>query len=191
MIGYLLSAILSKLDGTAIVMMFAISLRNGSCVPSKRVCEHKQRRGFVGRISLVGVLLHVATEPHGSRSLTEANMFTVIVCGSRNYRHEHHVRRILRELKAEHRDLRIIVGSRRGADGLAYIWAKDTKTPVKVYEAEWKLYDEAAGPLRNQQMLSAENPDLVIAFPGGDGTADMVQRALAYGVEVQRKWPNV
>jgi predicted polyphosphate/ATP-dependent NAD kinase len=29
-------------------------------------------------------------------------------------------------------------------------------------------------------------PDLVVAFPGGDGTADMVWRAEAAGVPVQR-----
>ena len=40
-----------------------------------------------------------------------------------------------------------------------------------------------AGPVRNARML-VEKPDLVIAFPGGPGTADMVRRARAAGVEV-------
>lgn len=32
-------------------------------------------------------------------------------------------------------------------------------------------------------MLSEGRPDLVVAFPGGKGTADMVRRARAAGVE--------
>jgi hypothetical protein len=35
-------------------------------------------------------------------------------------------------------------------------------------------------------MLDKGRPDLVLAFPGGRGTADMIQRAEAAGVPVQR-----
>jgi hypothetical protein len=50
-------------------------------------------------------------------------------------------------------------------------------------KAEWKKYGPAAGPIRNQRMLDW-GPDLVVAFSGGKGTADMVRRARAAGVEV-------
>lgn len=33
-------------------------------------------------------------------------------------------------------------------------------------------------------MLSEGKPSLVVAFPGGEGTADMVRKARAAGVEV-------
>jgi hypothetical protein len=33
-------------------------------------------------------------------------------------------------------------------------------------------------------MLDSEKPALVVAFPGGSGTADMKRRAVAAGVEV-------
>ena len=36
----------------------------------------------------------------------------------------------------------------------------------------------------NQQMLDIGKPDLVLAFPGGSGTADMVAKARAAGVGV-------
>ena len=40
-------------------------------------------------------------------------------------------------------------------------------------------------PMRNQRMIAeGAAPDFVIAFPGGLGTADMVERAKAAGVEV-------
>ena len=39
------------------------------------------------------------------------------------------------------------------------------------------------GPKRNQMMLD-QKPDIVLAFPGGRGTADMIARAEQAGVEV-------
>ena len=33
-------------------------------------------------------------------------------------------------------------------------------------------------------MIGEALPELVIAFPGGDGTADMVERAKAAGIEI-------
>lgn len=44
-----------------------------------------------------------------------------------------------------------------------------------VYRAEWTLYGKSAGPRRNAEML--EDADVLIAFPGGDGTADCVTKA--------------
>jgi hypothetical protein len=41
---------------------------------------------------------------------------------------------------------------------------------------------EKSGPLRNQRMLDEGKPDLVVAFPGGGGTKDMVRRAVQAGV---------
>lgn len=50
--------------------------------------------------------------------------------------------------------------------------------------ADWSKYGKAAGPMRNQKMLDEYKPDLVVALPGGRGTADMVSRARVAGVEV-------
>ena len=41
-----------------------------------------------------------------------------------------------------------------------------------------------AGPLRNQRMLDEGKPDLVVAFPGGGGTKDMVRRSVKAGVPI-------
>ena len=41
-----------------------------------------------------------------------------------------------------------------------------------------------APPLRNQRMLDEGKPDLVVAFPGGGGTKDMVRRAVKAGVPI-------
>lgn len=44
----------------------------------------------------------------------------------------------------------------------------------------------AAGPIRDQEMLDKGKPDLVVAFLGNRGTADMVRRAREAGVPVRR-----
>jgi hypothetical protein len=50
--------------------------------------------------------------------------------------------------------------------------------------ADWKAHGRAAGPIRNQRMIDEHRPELVVAAPGGRGTADMVRRARAAGIEV-------
>lgn len=57
------------------------------------------------------------------------------------------------------------------------------KVAVEARPADWKRFGRAAGVLRNTAML-ADRPELVIAFPGGKGTADMVRKAKAAGLEV-------
>ena len=79
----------------------------------------------------------------------------------------------------------IIQGGAKGADFLARAWGKMARMAVEEYPADWKRHGRAAGAVRNQQMLDEGRPDLVVAFPGGRGTADMVQRAKRAGVPVQ------
>jgi hypothetical protein len=80
----------------------------------------------------------------------------------------------------------IIHGGATGADTLAQAYANDRVIPTLVFKADWDKYGRAAGPKRNAAMLKQGKPDLVIAFPGGKGTADMVRRAEAAGVPVRR-----
>jgi len=50
--------------------------------------------------------------------------------------------------------------------------------------AEWDKFGRRAGPLRNEQMLREGKPDVVVAFPGGRGTAHMVRIAKEAGIDV-------
>ena len=50
--------------------------------------------------------------------------------------------------------------------------------------ANWERYRNAAGPIRNKEMLDKWRPHLVVAFPGAAGTTDMIKQARSYGVEV-------
>lgn len=75
-------------------------------------------------------------------------------------------------------------GCPTGADSLADEYAVVNWLQFEEFKADWKKHGRAAGPIRNQRMIDEGKPDLVVAFPGGRGTADMVKRAKAAGVEV-------
>lgn len=77
----------------------------------------------------------------------------------------------------------LIHGGAKGADLLADAWAVNNWCSIIQMKADWKTHGKAAGPLRNHLMLK-EKPDLVIAFPGGKGTAHMVKIAKQEGIEV-------
>jgi len=54
---------------------------------------------------------------------------------------------------------------------------------VVAVAADWARFGRSAGCRRNQAMLGL-GVGLVVAFPGGPGTADMVRRARGAGVRV-------
>jgi len=78
----------------------------------------------------------------------------------------------------------IISGEAKGADSVATEYAMTRWTGYQGFPAQWDKYGRGAGHIRNQQMIDEGKPDLVIAFPGGRGTADMVTRAKGRGIEV-------
>jgi hypothetical protein len=78
----------------------------------------------------------------------------------------------------------IVSGMATGADNAAVDWATTNWLKVHEFPADWKKHGKGAGPIRNQQMIDEGKPNLVVAFPGGNGTADMVRRAKKAGIEV-------
>lgn len=110
-------------------------------------------------------------------------MVKVLVCGGREYADPFMVAKVLEEVRP---DL-IITGAAPGADTLAESWARRNGVPYRGYPANWKRDGKPGGPIRNRAMLAAEREglDLVVAFPGGNGTADMVWLAHSAGVKVR------
>lgn len=108
----------------------------------------------------------------------------VLVTGGRNYLVADHVFAVLDELHAEIGISMLIEGGATGADACARTWAAAHEVPAETYPADWRVNGRAAGPLRNRRMLDEGQPDLVVAFPGGRGTASMVAIARAAGVAV-------
>lgn len=108
----------------------------------------------------------------------------VLVCGGREYADWRHVSDALWALHHDTRISLLIHGAARGADELARRWAHLSGVSQLSFPADWKAHGKAAGPIRNRRMLEEGKPDIVIAFPGGRGTADMVRQARAAGVKV-------
>jgi len=75
-----------------------------------------------------------------------------------------------------------------GADAMADEWAVVNWCRQGRHRPDWKKHGRAAGPIRNQEMADTR-PDLGVSFPGGRGTADMVRRARAAGIEVVEVTP--
>lgn len=115
----------------------------------------------------------------------------VIVCGGRDYTDVARLFETLDSLDREEPFSLIIEGGARGADAMARAWSKKRLLrPSRQYNAEWHRFGNHAGPIRNQRMIDHGKPDLCVAFPGGNGTADMVRRAKAAGVRVIEIAPN-
>lgn len=111
----------------------------------------------------------------------------ILVCGGRDYSDQGTVARVLDDYERESAQLPTLIhGAARGADTIAAVYAECRGWQVERYPAEWGKYGTYAGPLRNRRMLDEGKPDLVIAFAGGRGTADMIRRAEKAGVQVRR-----
>jgi len=100
----------------------------------------------------------------------------LLVTGGRDFHGYQALKATLDKIHKETPVTLLIHGGARGADSLAGAWAAFNHVPALVFPANWTKHGKAAGPLRNQQMLDQGHPDAYIAFPGGRGTADMVQR---------------
>jgi hypothetical protein len=120
----------------------------------------------------------------------------VLVCGGRDFTDQEFVIRTLDRLSLKWPKtppdeygnwlpaVTIIAGEAQGVDVHAAAWAMVNHTNYRGFAADWAKHGKAAGPIRNQQMIQEGRPDLVVAFPGGRGTADMVARAKKAGIEV-------
>ena len=110
----------------------------------------------------------------------------MLICGGRDFYGENYKRHeILDTLEAfAPQPTLVITGEATGVDTVAREWATMRGIPCMVFHAAWQGLGKAAGPIRNGWMLTFGKPDMVLAFPGGVGTANMVKLANDAGVAV-------
>jgi hypothetical protein len=108
----------------------------------------------------------------------------ILVCGGRDYQNKVKVFEALNRIHTVIPITEVIHGAAPGADSLGALWATLNNVNARPFPADWKTHGKAAGPIRNQQMLTEGKPDRVLAFPGGNGTADMKARAIKAGIQV-------
>lgn len=119
-------------------------------------------------------------------------MTRVLVTGGRNYVGRAALFATLDDL-AQRRTVTCVIhgackdkktGMLCGADKLAEDWAIAREVPYCGMPARWALEGKAAGPIRNDRMIKLWRPEIVVAAPGGDGTASCVGLARAAGIPV-------
>ncbi len=79
----------------------------------------------------------------------------------------------------------VYVGDAMGVDRDVYDWCKARGLRVTKFKAHWDVWGNMAGSVRNGKMLKDGNPDLLIAFPGGVGTADCVRQATERRISIE------
>ena len=109
-------------------------------------------------------------------------MMRLLACGDRRWTSYTAVRHALQRLHRAHGISLLLHGGCQGADKLAALAATALGIPVQAYLPQWQRYGRAAGPVRNQQMLTQGKPTYYIAFhtnlKASRGTTDMLYRLL-------------
>jgi hypothetical protein len=115
----------------------------------------------------------------------------VLVCGGRYFQNVVRLWRVLDTFHAKHTIVGVIeggsdavAGEYYGADYWARMWAKAHGIPSTTEFADWDQFGRWAGAKRNKEMIDKYKPEAVIAFPGGAGTANMIEQARAAGIDV-------
>lgn len=109
---------------------------------------------------------------------------TLLVTGGRDYNNRYYLFKRLDELHKEYVIKLLVHGGATGADSLADEWAKERGVKVRAKKAQWRKYGKGAGHIRNREMHDKNRPDAVAAFPGNNGTANMVEIAEKAGTKV-------
>ena len=105
----------------------------------------------------------------------------LLVCGGRHYDDADAVRG---ELDRLHRDqpLTVLVhGGLAGIGTAAEAWARARNVHVVRYPPNWTLLGSKAEAHRNAFMLADSRPDMVLAFPGGRDTLELLRMTRAAG----------
>lgn len=111
-------------------------------------------------------------------------MTRIIACGGRDYQNRNRIYAVL-DAAIQRLGLDVLItGGAMGADHLAQDWARERGIENEIFKAHWGKDGRSAGPIRNRKMLVEGRGEIVIAFPGGDGTANMVDQAEKAGVRV-------
>lgn len=114
--------------------------------------------------------------------MTQASV--MIVCGGRRYEPVQEDQAVLEALVSFFRPHTIFHGDCVGIDKCAasVLGSHPVEPQIRAFPADWEHYGDAAGPIRNKRMADeaaqgSGSAVVVVAFPGGAGTAGMVRIA--------------
>jgi YspA, cpYpsA-related SLOG family len=105
-----------------------------------------------------------------------------IICGSRHF--DEYALLEKRMMAVPWQITEVVSGCAKGADTLGEKWAEGQKLPVKKFPAEWDVFGDAAGPLRNKRMAEYAEACVAFLYEDSRGTKDMIKQAMAKGLRV-------
>lgn len=107
----------------------------------------------------------------------------ILVTGGRKYSNTEQLYSVLDWYHEKFGIETVIQGGARGADELAKEWCWENGILPTTVLARWNEYGKSAGFIRNKEMfiLFHKSIDIVIAFPGGNGTKHCIKVAKSYG----------
>ena len=112
-------------------------------------------------------------------------MSRILVCGGRHYQNRNNVFHVLNKLYLRPPSISCIIdGMASGADTFGFEWAKLNGITSQRFPADWASYGSRAGSLRNTEMLAHGKPDSIVAFPGGNGTENMITQSTDWFIPV-------
>lgn len=155
---------MNKTEAIEIVQGFLLKLKNGKNAHAIELEESLQ---------LLDALKASLVEP--------AKGSVLLVCGGRDFKD----RELVYDKLKSANPACIISGAAKGADRLAIDWAKENNIPFGAFPANWDKLPKGAGPVRNKAMLDFSRANKVLAFPGGDGTKNMIEQARERLIDVE------
>jgi hypothetical protein len=112
-------------------------------------------------------------------------MTTAVITGGMGFANVESIEVFLEAFKY-HKDLtKIIISGASKAEKISAAWAKRNYIQVVTFDLDYSMPRKEAVADRNKLMLN-RYVDFVVAFPGGDSTADMCAQADALGIQIYR-----
>ena len=108
----------------------------------------------------------------------------VLICSGRFYADIHTLPRVL-DLYARAQTIDVLIhGGHQALGSVIETWAREADVHVIRYPANWMLHGKYAETRRNLFMLEDSRPDVLLAFPGGEDTAECIKMAQKIGIRV-------
>lgn len=110
----------------------------------------------------------------------------LLICGGRNFIDVEYAIPRFQQLHQKTPVSVLICGMAAGGDMIGYAWASELGIPIEEYpvlKEDWRRHGKAAGTIRNFKMRDQGKPNIVLALPGGNGTAHMCRIVREIGIE--------
>lgn len=112
-------------------------------------------------------------------------MTVAVITGGQGFANAVSIETFLEQFQLYKGLTKIIISGASKAEKISAVWAKRNNIQIVTFDLDYTLPRKEAVSARNKLMLN-RYVDFVVAFPGGDSTADMCAQADDFGIQVYR-----